>query len=143
MDEAHEEITVDAPAARCFGVAVDFEEYPTWAKELQSVVVLERDADGRGSKVEFRASALGRRIRWSLAYDFTDAPSGFSWSLVEGDLLRRLDGRYGFSPEDSATRVTYDLVVELAVPLPGMLRRQVAGIIMGNALRGLKQEAER
>ena len=49
-------------------------------------------------------------------------------------MLRRLDGRYGFEPEGDGTRVTYDLVVDIAIPMPGLVKRRAAGMIMGTAL---------
>jgi hypothetical protein len=58
-------------------------------------------------------------------------------------MLRRLDGRYRFDPDGDATRVTYDLAVELSVPLPGLIKRRAAGLIMGSALKELKKEVER
>ncbi len=97
-DAAHEQIDVDASPARCFAVASDFEAYPQWTSDVKQVTVLERDADGRGTRVEYHVSGLGRRVRYVLDYDFTDAPAAFSWSMVEGDLLRALDGRYARAP---------------------------------------------
>ena len=58
-----------------------------------------RDAEGRGAKVEYRAAALGKSIRYVLEYDYTEAPDAFSWKFVEGDMLRRLDGSYRFEAE--------------------------------------------
>jgi len=105
--------------------------------------VLETDAEGRGSKVEFRAAALGKSIRYVLAYDFSGLPDAFSWQFVEGDMLRRLDGTYRFEAEGpDSTRVHYELTVELAVPLPGLLKRRAAGLIMGSALKELKKQVE-
>jgi uncharacterized membrane protein len=142
-DTASERIRVDAAAARCWDVAVDFESYPEWARDVREVKVLETDDAGRGTKVEFRAAAFGKSIRYVLAYDYSEAPTAFSWDFVEGDMLKRLDGSYRFEPEGSdSTRVHYELVVELAVPLPGLLKRRAAGIIMGNALKELKKQVE-
>jgi uncharacterized membrane protein len=142
-DTASERIRVDAPAARCLDVALDFESYPEWARDVRDVKVLETDAEGRGSKVEFRAAAFGKSIRYVLEYDYTELPEAFSWKFVEGDMLRRLDGTYRFEPEgDATTRVHYDLTVELAVPLPGLLKRRAAGLIMGSALKELKKQVE-
>ena len=142
-DEAHEHISVDATPAHCFEVAIDFERYPDWAKDVKQVSILGRDSAGRGDRVEFRVAGLGRSIRYVLAYDYGEAPDAFSWRLVEGDVLRRLDGRYAFEHEGSGTRVTYDLAVDVAIPLPGLIRRRAAGMIMGTALRELKKEVER
>jgi hypothetical protein len=142
-DEAHEHISVAATPAKCWGVAVDFEHYPDWAKDVKHVKVLETDEQGRGSRVEYRVAGLGRSIHYVLEYDYREYPAAFSWKLVEGDVLRQLDGRYGFEPEGDGTRVTYDLAIDVAIPLPGLIRRRAAGMIMGTALRELKKEAER
>jgi hypothetical protein len=142
-DEAHEHISVAATPAKCWGVAVDFEHYPDWAKDVKHVEVLETDEQGRGSRVEYRVAGLGRSIHYVLEYDYSEYPAAFSWKLLEGDVLRQLDGRYGFEPEDDGTRVTYDLAIDVAIPLPGLIRRRAAGMIMGTALRELKKEAER
>jgi hypothetical protein len=142
-DTASERIRVEAPAARCLDVALDFESYPEWARDVREAKVLETDAEGRGTKVEFRAAALGKSIRYVLAYDFSALPEAFSWKFVEGDMLRRLDGTYRFEAEGpESTRVHYELTVELAVPLPGLLKRRAAGLIMGSALKELKKQVE-
>jgi uncharacterized membrane protein len=141
-ETANERIRIEAPPQRCYEVATDFEEYPKWAKDVKQAKVIERDDEGRGRKVEYRAAAMGRSIRYVLDYDYADAPAAFSWKLVEGDMLRRLDGRYGFQPDGEATRVTYELVVDLSVPMPGLIKRRAAGLIMGTALKELKREIE-
>jgi uncharacterized membrane protein len=143
-ETASERIRVEAPADRCFDVAIDFESYPEWAKDVKSARILETDGEGRGTKVEYRAAALGRSVRYVLQYDYAEAPDAFSWQFVEGDMLRRLDGTYRFEPEgDASTRVHYDLAVEVGVPLPGILKRRAASLIMGNALKELKKQVER
>jgi uncharacterized membrane protein len=142
-DEAHENITIDAPPDQCWTVATYFEGYPSWAKDVKEITVLEHDAEGRGQRVAYRVAGLGRSISYTLEYDYSEAPNAFSWKLVEGDVLRRLDGRYGFEPQDAGTRVTYDLVIDIAIPLPGLIKRRAAGMIMGTALKELKKEVER
>ena len=54
----------------------------------------------------------------------------------------QLDGRYTFTAHDDGTLVTYDLGVDLTMPLPGMVKRKAAGVIVGTALQGLKRVAE-
>lgn len=142
-ESAHERITVNAAPDEVYGVAIDFGNYPRWAKDVKSAQVLSTDEDGRGLQVEYRAAAMGRSMRYVLEYDYSDAPDAFRWQLLEGDMLRRLDGQYAFAADGDSTRVTYDLAVELAIPLPGLIKRRASGLIMGNALRELKNECER
>src|SRR5215210_9244366 len=99
-DQATERLTIDAPPERCFEVATDFEHYPEWARDIKEAVVVERDANGLGTKVAYRAAAMGRSARYTLAYDYSNAPRAMSWLLVEGDIMRRLDGTYVFEPID-------------------------------------------
>ena len=142
-ETANERIRVEAPPERCWDVAVDFESYPEWVRDVKEARIVERDEEGRGRRVEFRAAALGKSIRYILEYDFSSAPHSFSWKFVEGDLLRRLDGTYTFEGDGAAsTRVHYELAVELAVPLPGLVKRRAAGLIMGSALKELKKQVE-
>jgi uncharacterized membrane protein len=76
------------------------------------------------------------------AYD--PGAESFSWHFIEGDMLRRLDGTYRFEDEDDgSTRVHYELTVEVAVPLPGLIKRRAASLIMGSALKELKAQVDR
>lgn len=142
-ETASERIRIDAPPERVYKIAVDFERYPEWAKDVKQVKVLERDDEGRGVRVESRAAALGRSTRYVLEYDYEEAPAAFSWKLVEGDMLRQLDGRYGFEPDGGGTRVSYELTADPSIPLPGFVKRRAASKIIGTALKELKREAER
>lgn len=142
-DQTHEHISVSASPDHVYEVSLDFERYPEWANDVKEVSVLERDGEGRGIVVEFRVAGLGRSIRYVLSYDYTQAPSSFSWRLVESEVLRRLEGRYGFESEGAGTRVTCELAVDVAVPFPGLVKRRAAAMITGTALRQLKKEAER
>ena len=141
IDQATETEHVAASPARCYEIAVDFERYPEWARDVKAAHVLERDAQGRAVKVEYRASALGRSTHYTLAYDYTQAPERISWSLVEGDIMRVIDGAYTFVPEGNGTDITYSLKIELIVPLPGFVKRRAEVRIL-HTLKELKSRAE-
>ncbi len=141
-DTASERTRIAAPAEQCLAIALDFERYPEWANDVKIAKVLERDADGRGRRVEYRAAALGRSVRYILEYDYTDLPNSFSWRLIEGDLMRSMDGRYRFEADGTSTRVHYDLAIDVSVPLLGMLKRRAAALIVRNALKDLRQACE-
>lgn len=143
-DEAIEHIRVEARPERCFEVAVDYERYPVWATDVRVAEVLKRDGEGRGSRVRFEVAALGRTIGYVLDYDYAGAPGEFSWTLVEADILTRLDGLYRFEPDGSGTgtEVTYRLAVDLSIPMPGFMKRRAAGMIVHNAMKELKRYLE-
>ena len=141
-DRASETITIGAPLERVWAIASDIERYPEWAHDVTSVSVRSRDDQGRPAEVEFRASALRRSTHYVLAYDYSGAPGRLSWTMVSGDIHRSIDGAYVLTDLDGArTEVRYELAIDLAVPLPGFVKRRAERRIL-NAVRGLKLVAE-
>lgn len=135
-------ITVDAPLETCWAIATDFEKYPEWAKDVKSAIVVARDDQSRATEVEFRTSALGRSTHYTLAYDYGAAPHRLAWRMVKGDIMRAVDGAYMFAPEASGgVVVTYNLSIELIVPLPGFVKRRAEVRIL-NTVKELKVRAE-
>jgi len=142
-DHATRQIHIDAPPEAVYAIALDFERYPEWATDIKSVDVLERDDQGRGTKVRFRVGALGQSTRYTLAYDYGDAPTTLAWVQADGDLTRKLDGEYVFADDGKGgTDMTYHLTVELKVPLVSFIKRRAEARILGTALRDLKARAE-
>jgi uncharacterized membrane protein len=141
-DEARESIHIQASPEQCYAVAIDFDHYPEWATDVKYVEVLERDGDGRGTRVKYRISALGKTMGYILAYDYADAPGGFSWVLEKAEVLRQLDGSYSFEAQDGGTRVGYVLAVDVTLPLPGFMKRAAANMIVDNAMKQLKRYVE-
>ena len=140
-DTAKQTTVISASPGRCFQVATEFERYPEWAKDVKEAVVLERDALGRGTKVEFRASALGRSTHYTLGYTYGDSPLTIAWRLVDGDIMRTLDGDYMFESVSNGTLVTYDLSIDLVIPLPGFVKRRAENRIL-HTLTELKSRCE-
>lgn len=136
IDEMTMTTVVAASPEDCYALISDIEQYPAWADGVSSATVIERDLDGRAEQASFRVEALGRSARYTLAYDHGGAPHRLSWKLVDGDVLKQLDGRYEFSPtaEPGRTEVLYQLALELAVPLPGFVKRRAERRIAHTAL---------
>ncbi|MHB1487913.1 MAG: SRPBCC family protein [Acidimicrobiales bacterium] len=142
-EQTTERMTIKASAATCFQVVIDFDRYPEWAADIKHVEVSEVDGDGRPTRVGFRAAAFGRSTTYTLAYDYSEAPSKLAWTEVEGDMTTRLDGAYEFLPTpDGETEVIYHLSVDLRVPLPVFVKRRAEGRITGIALKHLKARVE-
>lgn len=135
-------VVIDAPPEVVAEAALDVESYPVWARSVKEVVVVERDGDGRPSLVSFVASALGRRVRYTLRYDYSAMPDCCSWSLVEGD-PRAVTGEYSFQGKaEGPTEVGYRLEVDLGIPLPGIVRRRAEHLVLSHALKELKAYVE-
>jgi ribosome-associated toxin RatA of RatAB toxin-antitoxin module len=142
-DQATETMRVQATPEQCFDVVTDFEHYPEWAGFIRQVTVEKRDEDGRGVIVNYRTAAMGRSTSYTLLYDYSDAPHTLAWVLVNGDIMRKLDGSYVFKPrEDGSTDVVYHLEADLKVPLPGFVKDRARGFILHTALKDLKGRVE-
>jgi uncharacterized membrane protein len=144
-DQATQQMVIDASPQRIWEVLTDFDDYPSWAHDLKSVTVVERDDEGRPRDVAFRAAAMGRSTSYTLRYDYDRAPDVLTWRLVKGDITRKLDGSYELRPLDDTpgrTEVTYHLAVDLLVPLPGFVKRRAEARIVHTALRQLRSHLE-
>ena len=143
-DQATQSMDIAASADRIHDVLLDFDAYPTWARDLKGVTVESVDSADRGSEVTFRAAAMGRSTSYTLRYKYDDDPSRISWELVRGDIMRRLDGSYLLEPlvDGERTRVTYHLAVDLVVPLPSFVKRRAESKIIHTALRELRAHVE-
>lgn len=142
-EHASNSIIINAPPERCFRVACDFEHYPLWARDLKETEIVEVGDDGLARSVRFRAAAMGRSARYTLDYDYSDAPASLKWTLREGDIMKVLDGVYRFEAlESGSTLITYDLEVELILPLPAFVKRRAESKIIGFALDGMKAYIE-
>ena len=140
-DRVTEHTTIAADPDIVLGVLLDFPAYPEWATDLKSIEVLATDEQGRGTSVRYRAAGMGRSTSYTLGYDYSD-PNRVAWKLTDGDIVRKLDGHYEMARADAGTAVTYELEVELIVPLPGFVKARTQGRIMHSALHELKSRVE-
>ena len=144
-DQATETSEIAASAERILDVLLDFDAYPRWARDLKGVQVESRDEQGRGQEVTFRAAAMGRSAGYTLRYSYGESPTTMTWELVRGDIMRRIDGSYTLEPlpgDPGRTKVTYDLTVDLIVPLPSFVKRRAELKIVHAALRELRAHLE-
>jgi ribosome-associated toxin RatA of RatAB toxin-antitoxin module len=135
-------IVVDAPPASVMAVIADFPAYPAWAKGVKTAEVRSTNADGGADQVYFELDVSPIRDEYTLAYDW-DGDRQVTWRLVEGKMLRALDGAYVLRDlGDGSTEVTYRLALDVSIPLIGMLKRKGEKILIDTALKGLKKRVE-
>lgn len=140
-DKVKDAIDVHATAEEIFDVASDFESYPAWNASIKNVEIKETDSQGRAAKVWFDVDARLKRVTYSLSYDYSDAPNGFSWKLVDGD-VKELSGSYKFDEYDDITEVIYETAIDPGFPVPKLLKNQAEKQIVKTALQELKKRVE-
>jgi len=134
-------IVIDAPATDVMAVIADFPAYLEWAQGMKRAEVVEEGTNGRAEKVHFELEATPIKDSYTLAYDWK-GDSSVTWGLVEGRMLKSMEGAYLLRPSGAGTEVTYRLAVEVSIPMIGMLRRKAEKVIIDTALKGLKKRVE-
>ncbi len=140
-DESTQSITINAAPDAVMAVIADFASYPKWAKSVKSTEVTKPGPDGRAEQVAFKIDAGGIRDEYELAYTWQDDRK-VSWTLVRGQMQKAQRGSYTLVPSGEATEVTYNLAVDLAMPMLGMLKRKAEKMVMDTALKELKKRVE-
>ena len=141
-DKTAQTIFIDADPRTVMDVIADIASYPEWVSEYTETEVLEADAQGypRVARLVLEAAVL--RDTMVLEYDWPPDRQSVRWSLVSSTLLKALDGAYLLTPNGTGTDVTYELSVDLLVPMIGLLKRKAERRLTETALKDLKKRVE-
>jgi ribosome-associated toxin RatA of RatAB toxin-antitoxin module len=138
-DQTSASMDIAASPAEIMAVIADFERYPEWVDSMKSAKVLSRS--GRQPKtVRMVLDHNLVKDDYVLAYEWQ--PNKVSWHLVEGTLLKAMDGAYELKPDGATTRVTYHLTVDVNLPMIGLFKRKAEKTIIDGALKNLKKRVE-
>ena len=110
-------ITIEAAPADVMAVIADFAAYPEWTGAVKEADVRSSASNGRAKEVWFK--------------------------LEDANILKTMDGAYLLADNgDGTTTVTYQLVVDVKMPLLGMMKRKAEKVIIDTALKELKKRVE-
>jgi ribosome-associated toxin RatA of RatAB toxin-antitoxin module len=140
-DQTASSILIAADPAAVMAVIADFDNYPAWANGVTSAQVLSSGQDGRAREVAFVLETVPIKDEYTLAYDWDD-DTQVTWSLVEAKLLKTMQGAYVLTATGGSTSVSYQLSLDLHIPMIGMLKRKGERVIIDTALRSLKTRVE-
>jgi ribosome-associated toxin RatA of RatAB toxin-antitoxin module len=141
-DKTAQTIYIDADPATVMDVIADIGSYPDWVAEYKETEVLDLDDGGYPSKARLQLDAAVLKDNMVLAYEWPSDHQSVTWSLVSSSLLKSLDGAYRLSPNGSGTDVTYELSVDLIIPMIGLLKRKAERRLTDTALKDLKKRVE-
>jgi ribosome-associated toxin RatA of RatAB toxin-antitoxin module len=140
-DESTQSITINATPAAVMAVIADFDAYPQWAASVKSAQITAQGPHGRAERVAFKIDAGVIRDEYELAY-FWEDDRKVSWTLVTGQMQKSQRGSYTLKATTGGTEVTYNLAVDLNIPMLGMLKRKAEKVVMDTALKELKKRVE-
>ncbi len=141
-DKTNQTIYIEADPAEVMKAIADIESYPDWINEYKEVEVLEATDDGYPKKARMLMDATIFKDTLIMVYEWPADRQSLSWTLESSSLLKSLEGSYRLTPKGSGTEVTYELAVDLAVPVIGMLKRKAERRLIDGALKDLKKRVE-
>lgn len=137
-------VTIPATPGDVLDVIAELGDYPAWAAGMKKVEVLE-EVDGWPVQARFTVDQAPITDSYVLDYSWDvdeDGVGTISWTLAEkGSIITALDGSYQLAAAGDGTSVTYNLAVDVSLPLPGMMKRAAEKKIVGTALDDLSARA--
>jgi ribosome-associated toxin RatA of RatAB toxin-antitoxin module len=143
-DSTKSTISIEAPASVVMAAIADFESYPRWAKAVKETKVRRLAPDGRAAEVWFNLDAGVIKDQYTLAYTWK-ADREVRWNLIEAEhIVKAMNGAYRLRDNgDATTNVTYELAVDVLIPMLGMIKRRAEKVIVDTALKELKNLVEK
>ena len=142
-DRTESSINIDAAPADVMAVIADFAAYPEWTGAVKEVEIRKSTPDGRAKEVWFNLDAGAIKDQYTLDYTWKGHQE-VRWNLVSAEqIVKAMDGAYVLEDNgDGSTTVTYQLAVDVKIPMLGMIKRKAEKVIIDTALKELKKRVE-
>lgn len=141
-DRTSQTIHIGADSRTVMGVIADIASYPEWVSEYTDAEVLESDAEGYPLVARLVLETPVLADTMVLRYEWPTDRNSVRWSLVSSALLKALDGAYILHSTGAGTDVTYELAVDVTIPMIGLLKRKAERRLTETALKDLKKRVE-
>ncbi len=135
MRASREELFDASPEAILDAIA-DIDEVPQWSTLHRSVEVLDRHPDGRPHHVRATLKIMGITDNEVLEYHWGD--DWVVWDAVETFQQRGQHGEYNLTRLGDQTRVRFDLIIDLAAPVPEFLIKRARKLVLDVAVDRLR-----
>ena len=135
---ASREVVFEAPPEVILDALADIERVPSWSPVHKNAEVLDRHPDGRPHHVKATLKIMGITDKEILEYHWGER--WVVWDSAETFQQRGQHGEYNLTPEgDDRTRVRFDIIMELAAPIPEFLIKRAKKIVLDVATESLRK----
>ena len=138
---ASREVLFDASPEAILNALADIDEVPTWSTLHRAAEVVDRHPDGRPQHVKATVKIMGITDREMLEYHWGD--DWMVWDAEETFQQRGQHGEYKLIREGDRTRVRFDLIVDLAAPVPHFLIKRAKKMVLDAAVDRLRIRVNR
>ena len=135
------EVVIDATPKQILDVIADVGATPSWSPQYQKAEILESYDNGRPKRVKMKIKAAGMTDEQVIEYTWAD--DSVRWTLVSAGQLKAQDAGYTLTQEGDKTRVTFDLAIDLAVPMPGFVLKRAMKGGLESATDGLRKQVHK
>ncbi len=133
---ASREVLFDASPEAILDALADIEEVPSWSTVHRHAEVLDRHPDGRPHHVKATLKLMGVTDKEVLVYHW--GPDWVVWDAQDTFQQRGQHGEYNLTREGDQTRVRFDIIIDVAAPLPEFLIKRAKKIVLDVAIDRLR-----
>ncbi|MGE2731622.1 SRPBCC family protein [Mycolicibacterium vaccae] len=139
---ASSETVIEAPPHAILEALADVEDMCAWSPLHKDAEVLDRHPDGRPHHVRATVKIMGITDREVLEYNWGD--DWMVWDAASTLAQRGQHGEYNLTPVgEEHTRVRFDLILDLAAPVPDFLIKRARRMVLDVALQDLRRRVLR
>jgi len=135
---ASREVVFEAPPEAILDALADIERVPTWSAVHKHAEVLDRHPDGWPHHVKATLKIMGITDKEMLEYHW--GRNWMVWDAAETFQQRGQHVEYNLTREgDEKTRVRFDIILDLAAPIPEFIIRRAKKIVLDIATESLRK----
>lgn len=136
--QASREVVFEAPKDVIMDALADIDAVPTWSPVHKCAEVLDRHPDGRPHHVKATFKIMGVTDKEVLEYHWGD--DWVVWDAKATMQQRGQHGEYNLTPiGEDRTRVRFDIIIDLAAPIPEFLLRRAKKMVLDVATENLRR----
>ena len=135
---ASREVVFEASPEAILDALADIDQVPAWSSLHKRAEVVDRHPDGRPRRVKATLKIMGITDKEVLEYHW--GPRWMVWDAAETFQQRGQHGEYNLTPEgEDTTRVRFDIILDLAAPIPEFLIKRGKKIVLDVATESLRR----
>jgi polyketide cyclase/dehydrase/lipid transport protein len=136
---ASREVVFEATPEAILDALADIDSVPTWSSVHKHAEVLDRHPDGKPRHVKATFKIMGITDREVLEYHW--GPRWMVWDAKDTFQQRGQHVEYNLTPEgEEKTRVRFDIILDLAAPIPEFLIKRAKKIVLDVATESLRRQ---
>jgi uncharacterized protein YndB with AHSA1/START domain len=136
---ASREVVFEATPEAILDALADIDQVPTWSSVHKHAEVLDRHPDGKPRHVKATFKIMGITDKEVLEYNW--GPRWMVWDAKDTQQQRGQHVEYNLTPEgEEKTRVRFDIILDLAAPIPEFLIKRAKKIVLDVATESLRKQ---